>query len=263
MRRSGLIFPVLLSFLVSLSFLTAPAIAAQSCGTPDDVLARYAAALGGEAALSRLQTLAIEASATEPHTFNPSSTAHYHYGFEWKTPGKIRVKQHYALSFATYIYDGAAWSLANGRVSHNEDATPEWRRQLMRIPYNDDPQFLMFRVAANPLLIATTKNLYRRYELLPGEPGICKLEAFGRSEWGPRRDALTFDSESGLLVKWAIEAGEPRDHAHFQFEFDDYQQAGEVKIPRSIYFDFYETQFRITSVAVNAPIRDADFVVRQ
>jgi hypothetical protein len=255
---------LLLAFLVSLSCLTASGIAAaQSCATPDAVLAHYASALGGEAALSGMQTLAIEASATEPHTFNPSIMAHYRYWFEWKSPDKMKVRQHYALSFATYIFDGLAWSLYNGKVSHNEDNTPEWRRQLMRIPYNDDPQFLMFRVAANPLLVATTKNLYRRYELLPGEPGTCELEAFGRSEWGLRRDTLAFDAASGLLRTWTIEAGEPRDHAHFQFDFDDYQQAGDLMFPRSIYFDFYKTQFRITSIVVNAPVRDADFVVRQ
>lgn len=250
--------------LISLSWLAAQSIAAaQSCGTPDAVLAHYASALGGETALGNMQTLAIEARATEPHTFNPNSTEHDHYWFEWKSPDRMKVRQHYALSFVTYIFDGIEWSLDNGKVSHNDDNTPEWRRQLMRIPYNDSPQFLMFRVAANPLLVATTKNLYRRYELLPGVPGTCAIEAFGRSEWGPRRDTLAFDAASGLLRTWTIEAGEPRDHAHFQFVFDDYQRAGDLMFPRSIYFDFYKTQFRIARVVVNPNIPDADFVVRQ
>jgi hypothetical protein len=250
--------------LVFLSCLATQSIAAaQSCGTPDAVLAHYATALGGEAALSGMQTLAVEARAAEPHTFNPNIAEHDHYWFEWKSPDRMRVRQHYALSFTTYTFDGTTWSLANGKVSHNDDSTPEWRRQLARIPYNDDPQFLMFRVAANPLLVAATKNLYRRYELLPGAPGTCELEAFGRSEWGRRCDMLVFDSASGLLRRWTIEAGDPSDNAHFQFDFGDYQPAGGLQFPRSIYFDFYKTQFRISKVEVNAPIRDSDFVIRQ
>ena len=250
--------------LIFLSCLATQNIAAaQSCGTPGEVFAHYATALGGEAALSSMQTLTIEARATEPHTFNPGIMEHDHYWFEWKSPDEMHIRQHYALSFTTWISDGTAWSLANGKISHNDDSTPEWRRQLARIPYNDDPQFLMFRVAANPLLVATTKNLYRRYQLLPGAPGSCELEAFGRNEWGLRRDTLSFDATSGLLTTWTIEAGEPRDHAHFQFEFGDYQQTGGLMFPHSIYFDFYKTQFRISKVVVNAPIRDSDFVIRQ
>lgn len=236
--------------------------AAQGCGNADAVLAHYDIALGGEDALGRLQTLAIEAKATEPHTFNPGSTAHYDYRFEWKNPDRVRVSQHYALSWTTYIFDGLAWSLANGKTSHNEDNTPEWQRALMRIPYNDYPQFLMFRVAANPLLVATTRNLYWRYELVAGAAGSCELEAFGRSVWGVRRDRLVFDAASGLLRTWTIEASQPGDDAHLEFEFDDYQPAGELKVPRSIYFDFYKTQFRITGVTVNMPAPDRDFVIR-
>lgn len=224
---------------------------------------RYVSALGGASALANLQTLHIEARATEPHTFNPNSTAHYTYTFEWKAPDKIRVKQHYILSFATYIFDGSSWSLYNGKVSHNEDNTPEWRRQLMRIPYNDSSQFLMFRVAANPLLLATSKNLYRGYENFgDDEPGTCSLEALGQSEWGRRRDRLVFDAKSGLLQTWTIEAGRPGENAYFQFQFDDYEQAGDLKIPRSIYFDFYKVQFHVTRVTLNRSFKDADFTPR-
>lgn len=252
-----------LFFLLWLWCVVAQSVAAgQSCGTADAVIAHYDNALGGEAALNRLQTLAIEAKATEPHTFDPSSTAHYDYRFEWKSPDRVRVRQHYALTWATYIFDGQAWSLEDGKTSHNEDNTPEWRRRLMRIPYNDDPQFLMFRVVANPLLVATTKNLYRRYEPVAGAPGTCELVAFGPSVWGRHRDRLVFDARSGLLQRWEIEAGPPGDNAHFEFEFGDYRPAGELKTPRFIYFDFYKTQFRITAVTVNAPEQDGDFVIR-
>jgi hypothetical protein len=249
-------------------FAICPPVAAQNnanapgCGSPDAVLAHYRQALGGDAALGQMQTLILDASATEPHTFNPASTAHYKYRFEWKAPGKVRVRQHYALTFANWIFDGANWSLWNGKISHNEDSTPMWRRELKVFPYNDDPQFLMFRVAANPLLVATTKDLYRRYELQAGVPGACRLGAFGRSEWGVRHDLLTFDAAGGLLKTWTIEAGEPGDRAQVEFQFGDYEPAGNVLIPRSLTFDFYGTEFRINKAVVNAPLKDSEFVPR-
>ncbi len=233
---------------------------APGCGSPQAVLAYYRQALGGEEALGRLQSLILEASATEPHTFNPSSAAHTRYRFEWKAPGKVRVNERYALTFATWIFDGTKWSLWNGKVSHNEDATPAWRSRLKAFPYNDDPQFLMFRVAANPLLVATTKDLYASYELEPGPPGTCALAALGRSQWGERRDLLTFDAATGLLTLWTIEAGPPEDHAHVEFQFSGYQPADSLLIPRFLFFDFYKAEIRINHAIVNAPLVDSAFV---
>jgi hypothetical protein len=259
----------ILPFLLLMACLPAAAqsLVAPECGSADTVLARYIAAVGGQAALDQLQTLAIEARATEPHTFNPASTEHDHYRFEWRAPGKVRVKQHYALTWANWIYDGQAWSLRNGKLSHNDDATPEQQKKLKVLPYNDDPQFLMFRVAANPLLVATTRNLYLRYALAPGASGTCVLAAFGTSAWGERRDALTFNAENGLLKTWAIEtgqsgAGQPGEPAQVSFQFDDYQPAGNLLVPRLLFFDFYGTAFRINRVAVNASVDDAGFVPR-
>jgi hypothetical protein len=265
----GIIDMRILRFLLLIACLPAAAqnAAMPACGSPDAVLAHYATALGGQAALDSMQTLVMEAGATEPHTFNPASTEHDHYRFEWRAPGKVRVRQHYALTWANWIYDGQAWSLWNGKLSHNDDATPEQQKKLKVLPYNDDPQFLMFRVAANPLLVATTRNLYRRYALAPGASGTCVLAAFGTSAWGERRDALTFNAENGLLKTWAIEtgqsgAGQPGEPAQVSFQFDDYQPAGNLLVPRLLFFDFYGTAFRINRVAVNASVDDAGFVPR-
>lgn len=234
-----------------------------NCGTAEEISQRYVDALGGEAAIAQVHSLLIEAEETEPHTFNPQSTAHQHFRFEWESPTRILVKRRYLLSTATVIYDGAAWSLYNGHVSHNEDATPEQQRKLMAIPYNDAPEFQEFRMVADPLLLTRAKELYSRLEVAPGAPGQCVLEVWGSSEWGrERRDFLVFNGTTGLLRAWQVQAGQPGQEKHFEFRFDDYWRAGPVLIPYSVEYDFYQASFRLTRVVVNPAFPDSDFVAK-
>jgi hypothetical protein len=267
-RKSRLI--ALLSVLLCLLSFRGHAFAqtdssTHPCASPEIVLQRYVAALGGLAALNQVQTLVLEAQETEPHTFNPQDTAHHRYQFKWKSPNRVVVKQQqFPLGWTTFIYSGTAWSNFDGRVSHNEDSTPAWRNDLRSSPYNDYPQFLMYRVVADPMMLAMTRNLYRSFETLSGTPEMCVLLAIGKSEWGrERRDNLSFEAKSGLLKTWAIQMGLPGSEIHTHFEFDDYRKAGPVKMPFSIYFDFYKATFHVTKVVPNALLSDAEFVPKQ
>jgi hypothetical protein len=236
---------------------------AADCGTAGEVFQRYLDALGGAAAIAQAQSLLIEAKETEPHTFHPQSMAHQRFRFEWESQNRILVKRQYLLSTATVIYDGVAWSLYNGRVSHNEDATPELRRKLMALPYNDSPEFQEFRMVADPMLLTRARELYRALEVAPSAPGQCVLQARGTSEWnGERRDYLVFDAKTGLLRSWRIQAGQPGQEKYFEFLFGDYRQAGPVLIPYSVDYDFYQASFRLTKVVVNPTFADADFMAR-
>jgi hypothetical protein len=221
------------------------------------------AALCGEAAISQVRTLVVQAHESEPHTFNPASTAHTSYRFEWKSANKVSVKQAYLLSRTTFIFDGTNWSDFQGRISHNEDRTPPERRKLSAdYPYNNDPNFVMFRVVADPLLLAARKDLYAGFQSRPDEalPGVCAVQANGTDQWtAARHDVLYFDATSGLLKTWEIQLGPPGQTAYTHFKFDDYRQTGLVKIPFSIYFDFYKATFRVTKVVVNPPLADKDF----
>lgn len=261
---------ILLSLLLcQLSFrshaLAQDSSAASECASPEIVLQRYVAALGGEAALKQVQTLVVEADEMEPHSFNPQETAHYRDQLKWKSPNRVVAKQHqFPFGWTTFIYSGTSWSNFDGRVSHNFDNTPAWRKDLMSSPYNDAPQFLMYRVVADPMLLATTRDLYRSFETLPGTPEMCVLQAIGKSEWGrERRDTLSFDASSGLLKTWEIQMGRPGSETYTHFQFDDYRQSGPVKIPFSIYFDFYKATFHFTKVVLNGALSDGEFIPKQ
>lgn len=165
------------------------------------------------------------------------------------------------LSPATVIFDGREWSLYNGHVSHNEDATPQWRRRLMQLPYNDYPEHQEFRIVANPLLLTRARELYGSLESAPGAPGECTLTALGTSEWNrQRRDSLVFKRKTGLLRAWQIQAGRPGQERYVQFLFDDYRQAGPILVPYTVDYDFYQASFRLTRVVVNPAFPDTDFV---
>jgi hypothetical protein len=257
--------PLIVVFLFSLS------VGAQTdpshCGNPQAVLDRYVSAVGGEAATSQLKSLQIEARAEEPHTFNSESMAHYKYWFKWLAPNRVAVRWHYLLSPGTALFNGRQWSGFDGcgRLSYNDDATPASRlERRARYAYNDAPQWMMYRIAANPIVIAIDKGLYTSFESLPGTSSSCVLEAIGETEWKTeRRDQLTFDAVTGLLREWKIQAGVPRHISWVVFRFDDYRPAGAVKIPWSIYFDFYQTSITVTRVIPNPPLTETQFEPRQ
>jgi hypothetical protein len=249
------------NWLLYLLLASSGAAARAACGTPEAILQRYIDAVGGDGAVSQVKSLAIEARAEEPHTFAPQSTAHHKYMFKWQFPNLVAVHWQYLLSPGTGIFDGEHWSNFDGRISHNEDATPQSNLALRaRYPYNDSPQWMMYRIAANPILLATGKNLYSSFATLPSPPATCILEARGETEWKTeRRDQLTFDAATGLLQAWRIQTGLPGQISYLEFRFDDYRPAGPVRIPFFLYFDFYKTTFILTSAIPNLHLAKEQF----
>jgi hypothetical protein len=248
--------------------------ASADCSSPKVILQRYVDAVGGNVAIHQIQTRTIEARESEPYTFKPQDLATYRYTFKWKAPNRVAVKwKHIVPMFkvpvpfasATFIFDGEAWSNFDGRASRNEETTPLWRRKLKHdYPFNEDPQNMMYRIAADPLMIARANELYSDLEAdqdPTSYPGLCILRANGPDAWGQkRRDNLYFDAISGILRTWEIQAGSPAHKVYFHFRFDDYRQVGAVKFPFYVYFDFYKATFRYTKVVHNQSLSDSDFV---
>jgi hypothetical protein len=233
----------------------------STCGTPEVILQRYIDAIGGDAAVSQLKSLAIVARAAEPQTFAPRSTERSKYVFKWQFPNRVAVHWHGLLSSGAGLFDGAHWSNFEGRISHNDDATPKANLEMRaRYPYNDSPQWMVYRIAANPILLATSKDLYSSFELLPGSPATCVLQARGKTEWKTERDdQLTFDATTSLLIAWKVQAGLPGHISYVEFRFDDYRHAGSVRIPFVIYFDFYKITFTLTRAIPNLPLSEGLF----
>jgi hypothetical protein len=255
--------------LVWLTLIPASASAQVDCSSPELVLQRYVSAIGGKAAYEiRSRTATARESTT-----SGGVTERYVYKFKWKTPDKVAATSTpYMLNVlplsypnGTFIFNGAQWTNNDGRVSRNEERDPEWQRLLKhKYPYNEDPDFLMLRVVADPLMIARAGDLYSSLEAEDNStkhPGLCVLRANGVDKWRyKRQDILSFDAASGFLRSWQIQVGVPPRTTWVQFDFDDYRQVGAVKFPFMVAFDFYKATFRYVKVIHNGAVNDSDFV---
>jgi hypothetical protein len=245
-------------------FALARICAAQNslCPSSEKVLQRYTDAVGGKA-ISEIQSRTMTAKES---TIYRGVTEHWLYRFKWKAPNKVvaeSVPYLFNILPASYpngafIFDGEAWSNNDRRRSRNEDSDPAWKRELRhKYPYNESPDFLMYRVIADPLMLTHATELYASLEPdREAPPGLCVLRAYGTNEWRNRReDTLSFDARTGLLKTWKIEAGVPTHKTYVEFQFDDYRKVDAIRFPFQIYYDFYKATFRYTKVVNTALCR--------
>lgn len=254
--------------LVGAALCAAQSNAQAACPSAEVVLQRYIDAVGGAGALEQIQTRTTEANETEPYSFKPQDTATYKYRFRWKAPNKVATKRTHIVPMfkvpvdfgsANFIFDGEQWSDFQGRPNPGQHQNePAWRRRLV-FPY---PFFAMYRVAADPLMIARAKELYSSFDLQEDDgqhPGLCVVRAVGTD---CRADLLYFDVATGLLRTWDLQIYQPRRSFYVRFRFDDYREVGPVKFPYYLYMDFYRATFRYTKVVHNPQLRESDFEIQ-
>jgi hypothetical protein len=253
------------------------------CASPEAVLDRYANAVGGKAALD-LQSLTLTAKESECCGFG-EETEYYTYKLKWKAPNRVTASDvPYFVNVLPVWYpngiwrfDGEAWSDFLGRKTQNDinqtqsggdspvaQAREARRRALTaKYFYNENPPFLVFRVVADPLILTRPNELYSSFEVDPdSDPlkGLCVLRANQvRLPRNQRQDILSFNSVSGLLNSWIIQAGFPPENTPFQFQFQDYRQVGAIKLPFKVSVDFHDMTFQYTSVALNKLLPDSEF----
>jgi hypothetical protein len=239
-----------------------------TCPQAETVLQRYIDAVGGAPPLARLLSRAAEADETEPASFKPQATETYKFRFKWKAPNKVAVKRTHIVPIfgvpvnfgaANFIFDGEFWSDFQGRANRAmQENEQEWRRRLT-FSY---PMFAMYKVAADPLMIARQRELYSHFELSEAErsnPGLCLVRATGSDG---RIDLLYFDSVTGLLERWDLQIYQPGRSFYMRFSFGDYRESGGIKLPHYLYVDLYRATFRYTKVVQNARLKESDFVIK-
>ena len=248
------------------------------CASPEAVLQRYVDAVGGRAVFD-IQSRTITAKETNLGF----GTEHYIYKFKWKAPNKVTAGSTpywmgiFPVSYpnGTFKFDGEGWSDFLGRKPRNDESNPQQngggslqrqRELTARYPYNESPQFLEFRVLADPLMIARDNELYSRLEAdadPAGTPGLCILRADQvRLRRNQRQDLLSFDAVSGLLKTWQVHTGFPPDNNSVEFQFDDYRQVGAIKFPFHVHVDMNDATFRYTGVVQNKRLTDSEFMAK-
>lgn len=210
--------------------------AAPVSPTADQVLAKYMAAVGGEAAIKKITTRVMKGTLLAPGGSPPLEIYQ-------KAPDKFLI-----------IID----SPVSGLSKNGFDGLVSWsqNRQGLREKSGPDVAFVKREQAIHRE--ACLRELYPRlsvrglHEL--GGRAVYVVE----TEPSPDvREAMYFDKETGLLIRWGVTIG----NTTVQAEFDDYRQVDGVKLPfeiRRVRGDFRWTQ-RFSDISHNLPIADSQF----
>ncbi|HEX7286778.1 MAG TPA: hypothetical protein VF532_11395 [Candidatus Angelobacter sp.] len=250
----------------------------MACPSPEVVLQRYVDAVGGEAAVEKIESRVAEAKAIihSPEPFPMVSDTQF--SLQWKAPNKVAVTglgAWFAGGKATWRFDGKLWYSPNGANSLENRSHRGMYYQIN----------MMYRLAADPLMMARAHAFYGRFEAAessPGRPGLCVLKArrpgtpahgiFAFESSSSCKDCLApltdgllpdefyFDAQSGLLKKWRAHEGWVSP-GYVEFQFDDYRETGTVRIPFHVHVEFgiLKATFLYTTIRHNVPLEDSVF----
>jgi hypothetical protein len=171
----------LLWFTISSSYAAAQADSpAAVCPSPEAVLQRYVDAIGGETAIAQIETRVAETKATiispGPVPLGPlPSSPTTHLTFRWKSPNKVTVTGHSSVDLftggkTTWRFDGKLWYSPSGRNSRENASHGEMEYEVN----------MMYRLAADPLIITRARTFYSSFEAAdrsPAHPEFCVLRA--------------------------------------------------------------------------------------
>jgi hypothetical protein len=219
----------------------APAAPPKPTETADQVIAKYVQALGGQAALAAAKTRVLEGS----QTTRDLQTA----------PIKVQEKV-----TGEYRIDVASTPNPSYRVS-----TPQGAWATGFGPNPRDLEGVQAAQVARPTdfgLALNAKTVYssfdvRRYETIDGKKAVVVT-----AQRGPIvTEALSFDTESGLLLRRVVQTKTAYGNFAEQIDYSDYKDAGGIKIPFTVKHTTWNqaTTEKFVDAKVNAQIDDALF----
>ena len=233
-----------------------PSVAAKpALPAVDQILAKYVAALGGEAALRKVTGRVI--TGTQYIPTGPGGTT--------PTPAGVERYQK-APNLAVTIYRAPAYAISEGF-----DGTTAWsQNQAGRVT---EPVKLDIGRAARAADLYEPLNLKREYAQFTVR-GIETVN--GRDAYlvvgvpqGDKPESLYFDTQTGLLLRKQTVLPTPIGDSPFRMDFEDYRDTGSgVKIPFVIHMSpanprtelAPDATLRITKVEDNTAIDSAKFV---
>jgi hypothetical protein len=208
--------------------------------TPEQVLAKFYDAIGGEAAAAKVTTAVLRGTAT-----NRAGVATPGVVTE-KAPGRVKVALE-GKPATTRVFDGSkAWTGNGDRV-----------RDL------DGVEVLNVSRDASPWLgaLLKTSSFSRlqggRYERFDGKEVITLSGSISPDVM----ESLSFDRTSGLLVRRVARLRTAMGRLQVQFDYADYRAVDGVKVPFEVRIADWEQQtvWKFTDVKLNAKVDDASF----
>ena len=208
--------------------------------TVEQILAKYAEALGGKANLDKITSRAIKAVRVEPDGKTEPEEI-------WQKGNKLLVVTTYPKAVVTEAFDGAnAWKRANA----NE------------IPLKAD-EIEQIRRNAELFGSANLKAIYPKMEFgfvdrIDGRE-VYQIRATSTSG---ARERLYFDMQTGLLVRRSTSVPTILGSFVYQVDYADYKDFGGVKLPATVRFAVPNISWtrKILEVKNNQPVDDAKFM---
>ena len=210
--------------------------------TADAVLAKYAQALGGDAALAATKTRVLEGTQTgrdlqtQPIKVQEKITGEYRADIASTPNPSVRVSA-----------PAGAWTTGFGPNPRDLEGV-----QAAQVARPTD-----FGLALNAKTIYSSFDV-RRYETIDGKRSIV-IDA----KRGPLvTESLYFDLESGLLLRRGVQTKTSYGNLAEQVDYSDYKEAGGIKIPFTVRHATWNqvTTVKFADAKVNAQIDDAIYV---
>jgi photosynthetic reaction center cytochrome c subunit len=207
--------------------------------TADQVIAKYYEAIGGEAAAQKTSSAVMRGTAVDragasfPATVTEKAPGRYRISIEAKTP-------------ISRGFDGTTAWMKNGDTARDlagidllalaRDASP-WIAARLK------PSFIRFQVG--------------RYERIDGHDVITLNGTVSPDV----TESLSFDRESGLLVRRLSRLRTVLGRLQVQIDYADYRAVDGVKVPFEVRIADWEsvTTLKFSEVKLNAPVEDSTF----
>ncbi len=205
----------------------------------DQLLDKYLAAIGGDAALQKVTSRVEKGKITVNGQQLPIEV----YA---RAPDKRMTVMHFPDGESITAFDGKRGWLSNAGHPH-----------MMSVAENDAA-----RIDAAIHFASHIKNLYTKFTVVPGEKidGHDTYLVIGRNEGQPPL-RLYFDQQSGLLLRLVRYAETALGRNPTQIDYADYRDADGLKIPYRWILARPGNRFtiQVDQVQQNVPVEDAKF----
>jgi Photosynthetic reaction centre cytochrome C subunit len=249
-HRGQTVVPKFSNFPVALKTMSPPAAGPQPTATAtpalptaDEILSKYAAAIGGQVAIARIKSAVItgtvENASGSTGTFETDQVAPDK-GYDSVTTQRgTRVR---------IVNEPRGWEKNAYGVNELSGQQLEDLKLSLALfgNLNLREQFSKFEVAAKEKI--NNRDVY----------------VLNATRADQKREHLYFDSESGLLLRRVADTSTMIGIIPEQIDFEDYRAVDDVKLPGTVRFAAVDTQNpmstrKIDKIALNVPIEDSKF----
>lgn len=215
----------------------------------EEIFSKYVEAVGGKAAIQKVQTRVYEASFTRPKLVNPSGKL-FELQIYQKAPDKV-------LAVVTAADGSVTYQGYNGKVGWIK--TPVVQREL---------------TSAEVAQLKERTDLYRELNL---KDQFSSVRVVSKQKVGERdayyvagenvngkRERLYFDTETGLLLRRVVLSKTILGLDPVQTDYLDYREVDGVKLPFTLEISYldsshYNTTRKYSQIRSNVPVDDAKF----